>query len=78
MDLTNREAFFEAKNRIEKAKVKISDSELYTILIKANKFSSYTEIITNFDKNLAEPQYFFQKLDEIISGKPIQYAINLA
>ena len=78
MDLTNREAFFEAKNRIEKAKVKISDSELYTILIKANKFSSYTEIITNFDKNLAEPQYFFQKLDEIIAGKPIQYAINLA
>ena len=78
MDLTNREAFFEAKSRIEKAKVKISDSELYTILIKANKFSSYTEIITNFDKNLAEPQYFFQKLDEIIAGKPIQYAINLA
>ena len=63
MDLTNREAFFEAKNRIEKAKVKISDSELYTILIKANKFSSYTEIITNFDNNLAEPQYFFQTLD---------------
>ena len=60
MDLTNREAFFEAENRIEKAKVKISDSELYTILIKANKFSSYTEIITNFDKNLAEPQYFFK------------------
>lgn len=78
MEFTNREAFFKAKEIIDEKKIKISNSEIYMILIKANDYSSYTEIVENFDKNLAKPQYFFEKLDEIIAGKPIQYALNLA
>lgn len=77
MELTNREAFFKAKELIKNSKNQISDSEIYQLLIVANSFYSYTEIVENFDKNLAKPQYFFEKFDLLIEGKPIQYITNI-
>ncbi|MDY2727439.1 MAG: HemK family protein methyltransferase [Candidatus Onthovivens sp.] len=78
MPLSNREAFYKAKKLLQLNNSFHNDSEIYSLLIKANDFSSFTEIIVNFEKNLAKPQYFYRKLKKLISGIPLYYVLEEA
>lgn len=78
MELTNRQAFFEVKNKFQSKNIAISNSEIYAVLLKANKFENHTELIKNFDENCANLDYFYEKMSEIEAGKPIQYVLNEA
>ena len=78
MTLTNREAFFKAKELISKSETKVSDSEIYELLIFANDYSSYSDIVMNFESTLKNEEQFFANLNRVISGEPIQYVLNVA
>lgn len=78
MALTNREAFFKAKELISKSETKVSDSEIYELLIFANDYSSYSDIVMNFESTLKNEEQFFANLNRVISGEPIQYVLNVA
>ena len=78
MALTNREAFFKAKELISKSETKVSDSEIYELLIFANDYSSYSDIVMNFESALKNEEQFFANLNRVISGEPIQYVLNVA
>lgn len=78
MELTNREIFFLAKEEIKKRELEISDSEIVSLLEHVNKFKNYTEFSLNFDKNCANPQYFYDLFNKIISGEPLQYVLKSA
>lgn len=75
MPQSNREAFLKAKKYL---KDEYSDSEIYLLLIDANKFKNYTELVTKFDENLANPEYFSRNLKKMKEGVPIQYIIGTA
>ena len=78
MELTNREAYFQTKRAIEKEALDISNNEICQLLEKANGFNSYTELTLNFDKKLANPEYFEELKSKLFSGEPIQYILNEA
>ena len=78
MALTNREAFFKAKELISKSETKVSDSEIYELLIFSNDYSSYSDIVMNFESTLKNEEQFFANLNRVISGEPIQYVLNVA
>lgn len=78
MALTNREAFFKAKELISKSEIKVSDSEIYELLIFANDYSSYSDIVMNFESTLKNEEQFFVNLNRVICGEPIQYVLNVA
>lgn len=74
---TNRETFIIVKEFLIKfPNINISDNEIYQILIETNGFKSYTNLVINFDKKLANPMYFVKLMLKIISGIPIQYALG--
>lgn len=78
MELTNREAYFQTKHAIEKEGLDISNNEICQLLEKASGFNSYTELTLNFDKKLANPEYFEELKSKLFSGQPIQYILNEA
>lgn len=78
MELTNREVYLKAKEEITSKDLKISDSEIYQILIFANEFESYTDLVLNFDKEINNYSFFIDKFNRIKTGEPIQYVLNIA
>ena len=78
MELTNREVYLKAKEEITNKDLKISDSEIYQILIFANEFESYTDLVLNFDKEINNYSFFVDKFNRITTGEPIQYVLNIA
>lgn len=78
VSIKNIDAFYEAKRIINEAKKDISDSEIYLLLENANSYKDYTKLVLNFNENLAKPQLFYENLNKIIDGEPIQYVINEA
>ena len=78
MELTNREVYLKAKEEITNKDLKISDSEIYQILIFANEFESYTDLVLNFDKEINNYSFFVDKFNRITIGEPIQYVLNIA
>ena len=78
MELTNREIFFLAKEEIKKRDLEVSDSEIVSLLEHVNNFKNYTEFSLNFDKNCANPQYFYDLFNKIINGEPLQYVLKSA
>lgn len=78
MELTNREVYLKAKEEITSKDLKISDSEIYQILIFANEFESYTDLVLNFDKEINNYSFFIDKFNRITTGEPIQYVLNIA
>lgn len=75
---TNREVYLEAKEVIRNKDLEISDSEIYQILIFANDFESYTDLVLNFDKEIKNYSFFIDKFERITTGEPIQYVLNIA
>lgn len=79
MDLTNREAYLKAKKYLSTFKENtFFDSEIYLLLMKANSYSNFTELINNFDEKSANLYYFERNLKKLASGEPIQYIIKEA
>lgn len=78
MEITNREIYLKAKQEITNKDLKISDSEIYQILIFANEFESYTDLVLNFDSKIKNYQFFVDKFERIKAGEPIQYVLNVA
>lgn len=78
METTNREVYLKAKELIKNKDLKISDSEIYQILIFANDFDSYTDLVINFDKEIKNLGFFDDKFNRIMNGEPIQYVLNVA
>ena len=74
--LTNRELFFLAKNKIKNNNLNITDNEIYQLLEYINNYQNYTELVLNFDEIVENCRVFDILLDELISGKPIQYVLN--
>ncbi|MBQ9265962.1 MAG: peptide chain release factor N(5)-glutamine methyltransferase [Bacilli bacterium] len=75
---TNRELFFLAKDKVKNSNSNISDNEIYLLLEYVNNYQNYTEIVLNFDKICENCRVFDELLDEVISGKPIQYVLKQA
>lgn len=78
MELTNREVFFNTQKEAIEKNIKLSNSEIYMLLQKANNFTSFTQLTLNFDKNIANLDYFLNLKEKIFQGMPIQYALNEA
>ena len=78
MELTNREIYFDTKKEIENRKLNISDNEIYLLLEKANDYKNFTELSVNFDKNIANLEYFLRLKEQLFNGEPIQYILNNA
>ena len=79
MGQTNREAYLKAKKLLSLNKrIEFSDSEIYLLLIKANQYKNFTELIINFDENLLNPDQFSRNLARLNAGEPIQYVTGEA
>ena len=79
MGLSNREAFLKAKKYLSTFKdLEFFDSEIYLLLIKANNYKNFTELIKNFDEKLANIDYFDRNLKKLSIGEPIQYIVKEA
>jgi release factor glutamine methyltransferase len=46
--------------------------------MNAEGLNSFTELITNFDKTLANPHCFDRNLQKVIEGQPLQYVLGEA
>lgn len=76
---TNRELFFKAKKRNDKTRnIHISDGEIYELLISANGFKDYTELVNCFDNEILNYEQFSRNLNLLFNGEPIQYVFNKA
>lgn len=79
MEQSNREAFIKAKKFLSQFKnIEFFDSEIYLLLIKANGFHNFTELIKNFDEKVVNYDYFFRNIQRIKEGEPIQYVTGEA
>ena len=79
MEQSNREAFLKAKKILSQNKdLEFFDGEIYALLMKANNFKSFTELIINFDKNLLNLNSFYRNLERIKNGEPLQYILEEA
>ena len=78
MELTNREAFFKTKEEVKNKNLEISDNEIFLLIEKVNNYQNYTNLVLNFDKNLANINYFNELKERLFNGEPIQYILNLA
>lgn len=77
--MTNREAYFKAKDTVKSTRGrKISDNEIYLLLMNANKFASFQETIKSFDEELINKDKFNRNLVRAMEGEPIQYILNSA
>lgn len=75
--LTNREWFFKIKKENKDGhKFLLNDSEIYGLLIDANKFKNYTELIANFDSFLFDEKGLKRKLKRIQNGEAYQYVLG--
>jgi len=76
---TNQEVFQKSKETIKKLKnSSINDSEIYELLIDANGFLDYTDLIINFDKKIKNKSLYIRNLNKLIAGEPIQYILKKA
>ena len=75
---TNRELFFKTKNDDAKRSksVHLNDAEIHALLINANKYKDYTELVTHFDSNIENYELFKRNLNRIYNGEPLQYVIG--
>ena len=78
MELTKREAFFETKEEVKSKNLEISDNEIFLLFEKVNNYQNYTNLVLNFDKNLANLNYFTELKERLFNGEPIQYILNSA
>ncbi len=78
MALTNRELYFETLKEIKEKSFEISKSEIFLLLEKANNLENYSQLTLNFDKNVANLNYFFELKQKLFNGLPIQYILNEA
>lgn len=78
MELTNREAFFKTKEEVKNKNLEISDNEIFLLIEKVNNYQNYTNLVLNFDKNLANLNYFNKLKERLFNGEPIQYILNSA
>ena len=78
MELTNRKLFFVTRNEAKEKGLDVSSSEIYLLLEKTNNFKNKTELVLNFDKNHANPEYFCELKEKIFNNVPIQYVLNSA
>lgn len=77
---SNRDYFLYSQKFLsfENNDINYHDSEIYALLIKANNYKNYTELIINFDKNLANPNSFLRNLKLLKEGNPLQYILEEA
>lgn len=73
---TNREVFLETKKKLQNTS--INNTVLYELLIDANGYKDFTELIKNFDEILKNKSIYIQNLKKILNGEPIQYVLNKA
>ncbi len=78
MELTNREIFFKTKEEVKNKNLEISDNEIFLLIEKVNNYQNYTNLILNFDKNLANLNFFNELKERLFNGEPIQYILNSA
>ncbi len=78
MELTNREVFFKTKEEVKNKNLEISDNEIFLLIEKVNNYQNYTNLVLNFDKNLANINYFNELKERLFNGEPIQYILNSA
>lgn len=78
MELTNREIFFKTKEEVKNKNLEISDNEIFLLIEKVNNYQNYTNLVLNFDKNLANLNFFNELKERLFNGEPIQYILNSA
>lgn len=72
---TNRELYFELKKLVPD---KIQESEIKLILLEINGFSSFSELVKNFNEEARNVTRFQKLVSQVVSGVPIQYALGNA
>ena len=78
MELTNREIFFKTKEEVKNKNLEISDNEIFLLIEKVNNYQNHTNLVLNFDKNLANLNFFNELKERLFNGEPIQYILNSA
>jgi len=73
---TNRELFFALKKQNIPHKKQLNETEIYELLIDANKLKDYTELLSHFDDEILNYSKFKRNLKRIEDGEPIQYVIG--
>lgn len=74
---TNRELFIKTKRNDEKRRgVHLNETEIYSLLIAANGFADYTELIIHFDDEIKNFEEFDRNLNRIYTGEPLQYILG--
>lgn len=74
---SNRELFFLSLKEFGQEDDYLRN-DLYTLLIKANNFSNYSELVLKFNEPCLDENKFFLYLKEFKEGKPIEYITNEA
>lgn len=72
---SNREFYFELKKLVPH---KIKEGEIKLILLDINGFSTFSELVKNFDNEAKNIDKFQKLLSQVVSGVPIQYALGRA
>lgn len=74
---SNRELFFFGLSFLNKENEYIKE-DLYSLLIKANEFKDYSELVINFDNECKNKNLFIKFLKKYNKNIPIQYILNEA
>ena len=73
--MTNKELYFEAKKLQNKY---LNDSCIKNLLIDANGFINFSELITCFNHECKDESKFLSDLKRVLDGEPIQYVLGHA
>lgn len=68
---SNRELFFKFKNETY-----LNEQIVYSLLIFANNFNNFTDLVVNFDNEIIDYNLFIKSINEIKDGKPLQYVMG--
>ncbi|MFA6667147.1 MAG: peptide chain release factor N(5)-glutamine methyltransferase [Bacilli bacterium] len=76
---TNREVFLDTKkNDSKRRSLHLNDTEIYELLINANGFKDYTELVSNFDAEIKNKPLYTRNLTRLYDGEPLQYVLGVA
>lgn len=70
---TNKEIYFDLKKSKNKY---LTDSVIKYLLIDANNFNNFSDLVINFDKQCINETLLFKYVEEIKNGVPYQYVLG--
>ena len=70
---TNKEKYFACKKIKNKY---LNDSVIKELILSANGFESFSELVTNFSAEMKNEKFFDECLKRVLDGEPYQYVLG--